>query len=401
MDTANTYHHGLTIREYRSQRGMTLAGLAERWPSGPVTPNYLQKVETGTKHLADQSVLRQVAALLEIPLWRFGLSDFDPFRLEHLPGGGERLFSETLDVVEHLVSQTWFMRRVAPAPETEKSATHLLRLFASLLGSLPPTGQGDPRFLRLYAQVLRLNAIMQIERQRYAEALLSFHDMARVARELGEPATLALAFMGIGTELERAGKQQEAIDYLEQARDTSFDASKQIRAVVNAYLARAYASNQETTRFRRAIDTAETIARQLGAHYGDGTDYVFHRLSGILAERSYGYLELGEPRKVLDLQPEITRAIDVTRNAWLDAWIPLDWARAYLLLGEAEESAREGSEFFHRVTRLQSPHALDRAYDHLKRLQDQEYGDVSAVRELREQLEQARQTRDDGADVGE
>src|SRR5690348_7399927 len=179
---------------------------------------------------------------------------------------------------------------------------------------------------------------MLIERQHYGSALLAFHEMLRVAERLGEPAAIALALMGIGTELERAGRQREAVDRLEQARDASFGASRQVAALVNAYLARAYASANEPLRFQRAIDTAQTIATHLGAAYGDGQDYVFHRLSGILAERSYGYLEIGEPKQVLAMRDEITAQIDVTHNAWLHAWIPLDWARAYLMLGEVEES---------------------------------------------------------------
>jgi hypothetical protein len=96
---------------------------------------------------------------------------------------------------------------------------------------------------------------------------------------------------------ERAGQQQEAIDRLEEARDASFEASRQVAALVTAYLARAYASAGDALHFQRAIDAAQNIATNLGPRYGDGTDYVFHRMSGILAERSYGYLEIKEPKK--------------------------------------------------------------------------------------------------------
>jgi hypothetical protein len=203
---------------------------------------------------------------------------------------------------------------------------------------------------------------------------------------LGEPSTIALALMGIGTELERAGRQQEAVDRLEQARDVSFNASKQIAVLVNAYLARSYASNHEATRFQRAIDTAQTIATNLGSTYGDGEDYVFHRLSGVLAERSYGYLEIGEPKKTLDLRPELVAQIDVTHNTWLHAWIPADYARAYLLLGEVEASVEQGRTFLERSLRLQSPHAINRAYGHLVALETAGYGEVRAVYEFRDEL---------------
>lgn len=394
MTAVDAFHHGMTIREARIARGMTQAELAERWPHAAVSARYVQKVEAGEKHLSDQQLLRGLAELLGIPLWRFGLSEYNPFDPRRLPGHGERMYNETLDVVELLIDRTWYMRRTAPMPETEKNTRRLLDLFASLVVSLPPTAQLERRFLRLYAQVQRLHAVMLVERREYGAALLAFHEMLRIAEQLGEPSAIALAHMGIGTELERAGRQQAAVDRLEQARDVSFTASKQIAALVNAYLARAYASNHEATRFQRAIDTAQTLATHLGTSYGDGEDYVFHRLSGVLAERSYGYLEIGEPKNTLALRPELEAQIDITHNTWLDAWIPADYARAYLALGEVEASVQEGCTFLERSLRLQSPHAVSRAYGHLVALVAAGYAEVRAVGEFRDELRTtAEQTR--------
>lgn len=380
------YHHGLTIKEYRLACNMTQLELAERWPGSPVNARYIQKVESGEKRISDQELLRELAAVLSVPLWRFGLSEYNPFNPRLLSTKGERMHDDTLQTVQLLVDTTWYMRRTAPVPETERNTTKLLQLFASLASSLPPTEQLEKQFLRLYAQTQRLHAIMLIERQQYGAALLAFNDMLRIAEALGESSTTALALMGIGTELERAGRQLEAVDRLEQARDISFQASRQVAALINAYLARAYASNKDAIRFNRAIDTAENIATTLGDAYGNGEDYVFHRISGILAERSYGYLEIGEPRKVLDLRPSIVQHIDVTRNTWLHAWMPLDWAQAYLQLKEVEESVREGREFFERTLRLQSPHAISRAYKHLRQLEAAGYAKVPAVRDFRDEL---------------
>ncbi len=307
---------------------------------------------------------------------------------QDLPGDGANMYNETLDVIEHLIQQAWYLRRVAPKTETEKTTKRLREFFQYCSESLPPPPTLERRFLQLYAQVQRLNAIMHIENQAYPEALATFLAMHHTAAQLDDPSTLALACMGIGTELERAGRQQEAVERLEVARDISFNASRQVAGVVNAYLARAYASSGDALRFHRAIDTAQNIATKLGERYGDGTEYVFHRMSGILAERSYGYLELKEPRKTLAMQDEIIRQIDLTRNTWLHAWIPLDWARAYLLLNEIEESVRAGREFFHRTLALQSPHAVSRAYKHLIALEEAGYADLPAVRDFRDELTQ-------------
>lgn len=387
MSAGTDHHHGMTLRDARIARGMTQPELAERWPSGAVTARYVQKVESGEKRLSDQQLLRALADLLGIPLWRFGLSEYNPFDPARLPGHGERMYNETLDAVKFLVDQTWYLRRTAPMPKTEQSTHRLLDLFASLVVSLPPTAQLEQRFLSLYAQARRLQAVMLVERREYKAALLAFHEMLQVAEQLGEPAAIALALMGIGTELERAGHQQEAVDRLEQARDVSFNASRQVAALVNSYLARAYASNHEALRFQRAIDTAQTIATNLGPAFGNGEDYVFHHISSVLAERSYGLLEIGEPKKVLELRPEVEAQIDATNNTWLYAWIPADYARAYLMLGEVEMSVAEGRIFLERALRLQSPHAISRAYGHLAQLEAAGFANERAVRGFRDEIQ--------------
>jgi hypothetical protein len=111
-------------------------------------------------------------------------------------------------------------------------------------------------------------------------------------------------------------------------------------------------------------------------------------MSGILAERSYGYLEISEPKKTLDMKDEIVHQISLEHNTWLQTWIPLDWARAYFLLKEIEESVKAGSDFFHQALALQSPHTISRAYYYLITLENAGYTDVKAVQDFREELMQ-------------
>jgi transcriptional regulator with XRE-family HTH domain len=77
------YHYGQTIRMYRQQRGLSQSELAERWPrldgETGVNIRYVQDIEYGKKRIGDPCTLRSVAALLDIPLWQFGLSEYDPF----------------------------------------------------------------------------------------------------------------------------------------------------------------------------------------------------------------------------------------------------------------------------------------------------------------------------------
>ena len=388
------YHYGQTIKEYRQKRGMSQATLAEYWPGHPVNIRYVQFVETGKRNIVDQDTLRQLGQLLNIPLWQFGLSEYNPFSPQGLPGHGERLFRETLDTAEHLIQKTWYLRRIAPISEAEESAQYLSSLFQNFLTSQPPSSVLEPRFLRLYAQVQRLIGVMHVERKHYAEAIAAYSNMYNIAKQLDEPYFLTLALMNMGVELERIGQKHEAIEHLEKARDTSFETSKEVAALVHSYLARAYASHRDGLRFQRAIETAQTLMSHLKHNPDNDTNHVFFSMSGVLAELSYGYPAIGEPRKTLEMKDEITHQIKLDRNARLHAWIPLDWARAYFMLHEVEESAKAGREFFHRSLELQSPQAIDRAHEHLITLEKAGYTDREEVQQFRDELEQAKKERE-------
>src|SRR6266700_3595077 len=321
------YHYGMAIREGREAAGMTQAQLAEKWP----------QADGGTG--------------------------------------------------ESLNKRTWNLRRVMSLPYVEEAVNDLNRLFDYLQTNTPPPLRLDERFQMLYAQVLRLNAVLDVENQRYEEALNKFRRMHDIAKAIDHPATLAMSYLNVGTELERMGKQVEAIEQLELARDESFRASKHIMVVTNAYLARAYASAGQKLKFKRAIETALRTARSIKTYYGDGTDFVFHSLSGVLAEKSYGHLEIGEPAETLALQEEIKAQIALEANVWLDAWIPLDWARAYLMLGQVNNSVQAGKEFYQKARSLKSPHAKSRAYRLLNTIEAAGYGDVQAVKDFRYMLD--------------
>ena len=109
-------------------------------------------------------------------------------------------------------------------------------------------------------------------------------------------------------------------------------------------------------------------------------------MSGVLAERSYGYLELGKPEMTLAMKDEIMRQIRLDHNTRLESWIFLDWARAYLMLHEVEEGVKAAQEFFRRVSTLQSDHALRRVYAYLEDLENAGYADTQVVRDFREEL---------------
>lgn len=380
----------MTIREGRERLNITQSQLAEMWPQAGggtgVSVNYVSDVERGIKNITDPQTIRRLCEILQIPLWKMGLSDYDPFNPSVF--SGSYMYDETLNTAESLIKRTWNLRRVMSLPYVEEAVNDLNRLFDYLKSNTPPPVRLDERFQMLYAQVLRLNAVMDVENQRYEEALHKFRQMNEIAKAIDHPATLAMSYLNIGTELERMGKQEEAIDHLELARDESFRASKHVIVVTNAYLARAYASAGKKEKFKRAIEAALRTAKSIeDFSYGNGTDFVFHSLSGVLAEKSYGYLEIGEPQETLDMKEEIKSQIALEANIWLDAWIPLDWARAYLMTGKIDQSVQACQEFYQKAKLLKSPHAKSRAYRLINTIELAGYEDIQVVKDFRQMLD--------------
>src|SRR5260370_39415961 len=75
-----SYHHGITIREYRIANKMTLEKLASKWPSKEIGVNirYVIDVEAGRKRITDMETLRKLASLPDIPLSKPCLSEHNP-----------------------------------------------------------------------------------------------------------------------------------------------------------------------------------------------------------------------------------------------------------------------------------------------------------------------------------
>ena len=384
------YHPGKVIRAYREKRNLTQAQLAELWPKASgergVSVNYVHLVEAGKRHITDQYTLRALCERLEIPHWEFGLSEYNPFDPHTLPGYGHRMYDTTLDVTETLIKQTLSLRRIASLPEVQRSAQSLHRVFEYFLTYLPPPSQLEPRFLSLRAQEQSIQGLMHFENKRYDLALATFTSMYRTAKQLDDPVLMVHALQKMGVELKRAHRYEDAINALEEARDLSFKASKQVAAFANAYLAHIYAGTGDALHFERAINTAQSLADALKDSYGDGTDFVFHRMSGILQLRSRGYLNVKEPRKTLALHDELKRQVDKDANLWLDFRLHLYRARAYLMLHEIEACIEATREFFRDVVDWQSPHRVSRGYELLQELEAAGYGDVKAVQDFRDEL---------------
>lgn len=397
--TMKRHHHGTTIKEAREKLGMTQARLAEVWPKDDggigVSVGYVQLVEAGKRNIDSDYTLRRLCDILLIDHWRFGLSEYDPLH-PHQLSRSKRLIDETLDLAEYSIRRFEDSYRTAPLPVAAADAKQLHDLFEYIQQHQPPPIQHEKRFLRLYIQTLNLDGIVYIGYEEYEKALQIFRKMNKVAEQLGEPTWMAHSLLAIGIELHRAGylsRQagdasdwdmflREAVQYLEAARDFTFNTSKHVAAFVHAYLARVYGTTGDDYHFERAIDTALHLAP---CGYGDGTDFVYHRLSGILAEKSYGFLDLGLPEKTLAMRKEIEEQIRKDQNTRLNAWIHLDWAKAYRMQGKMEESVKEAHDLYVKAQVMQSPHLLARAKRFASGLM-KDHKDVQVVQELYEEV---------------
>lgn len=391
-----SYHHGQVIKEYRIAKKMTLAQLASKWPSKEIGVNirYVQDIEAGNKQITNMETLRKLASLLDIPLWKLGLSEYNPFderddpcNPAHLPGKGMYLYDETLGAIETLIDNAWILRQTASFPVVTKNIERLERLFQYISVYTSHQSRQQKRYNTLYAQLLRLKGMIYVEERNEVEANRAFKNMYNVAAEADDPVGLALACMGIGAGYSRIDNHKEAIKYLEQARDYTFETSRQLSGLVTAFLARSYAKDGDTYKFERAIDTSLRIAHNLGTAYGDGTDFCIHTLSDILEEKTNGYIALGRGQNVIDMKKEIEEQIQQDNNNYLDAWMPLDYAQAYLVMNEVEASMAALYDFYERMTKqLQSPLALIKVNTHMLKIKRKGYEDVKAVRDFKKLL---------------
>ncbi len=382
------YHPGIVIKKYRKLKGWTQQKLAEHWPRADggigVDWRYVQFVESGKRNVTDQQVLRKLSDLLDIPLWEFGYSEYDPYTQSI--SEGKRIYSETLDTMEMLINHTLAMRRYTPLPEVERNAQAVSSKIAYFQKSFPVPARLENKFVSLLIQRDNLIGLMYFEHDEHKKAMALYERMYEFARQLDDPAHLILALTKLSVNHMRFNHMSEAVEAGELARDISFKASKQAAAYANAYLAHIYGADKDLNRFERAMNIAVNIAEPLGDAYGDVTDFIHHKFSGILQLRSRGYLRLNQPRKVLDLHDELQRHISADANIWLDHRLHLYSARAYLMLKDIEACIEATRQLFREVKDWKSPHRLSRAYELLEAVDKAGYGDLRIVREFKEEL---------------
>jgi transcriptional regulator with XRE-family HTH domain len=388
-----SYHYGMTIREGREAAHMTQAQLAEMWPQAGdgtgVSANYVSAVERGLKHIADIQTLRRLCDILSIPYWKVGLGEYDPFNEQATSSQKKNgLFLLNLDSMETVIEQTWRCKLVEPLPVIQNYVNFLSKQCSIIKDHYPHSYVTNKRFLRVYAQVERLQAIIYTDKSQFKNAQAKNYAMLNAAKELDEAAPLALAYARVGLGLIRDDKVKDSIDALETARDYTFHTSKNLAALVNAFLARAYATNGDVTRFERTINTAINLSAAMGDRDMDTTDNVFYSKSGIIEEKSNGYILLKQAGNALSVLPYLEDQVKRENNHYLHTWMPLEWAQVHLLSGEVEASLQQLRAYLQSCSPYQSPWMLSLVSNHLREIIHQGYGDVQAVKNFQEEITQ-------------
>lgn len=376
------YHYGKTIREYRMQRGLTLSQLAEQWPSKEtgVTSRYVSDIERGIKHIGDTEVLRKLASILDVPLWKFGLSEYNPFQ----DGTGYAPVKFDSEAIEESLQNLWLVRQIISLNIFSDKVHKFSILFDKQL-KYDASIKTNKDFLRLYAHRKRLEEAVYTEMHDYRMSLKCAYDMLALANSSGDSIAQAIAYTRIGVELLR-DENRVAMEYLQQACDISLCLSKEVRAYCYEFLARGYMIFGEYRQFERAINTAITFGECMQGQPVITKDYVFHAFSAILAEKSDGFIQFGQSSQVLAMLPEIEKQCSLENNNYLKMWIPLDYAQGYMLQGEIEESISQLYMFYDRIKSYNSKRIYRKVEKHLNELDALGYGMLPVVQDFKKML---------------
>ena len=382
------YHYGKTIREYRMLRDLTLTQLAEKWPSKDqgVTVRYVSDIERGVKHVGDPLILRDLASMLQIPLWKFGLSEYNPFQdIEQSIIQSSR--KPDMFLLDAFIQQLWTIRMLNGIA-IDNHVSYINTLLDETMREYPTLSK-DNNFMHMYAQATRLSAIKAYEQKDYTNAVSLFCKMIDIAEISSNRDDMVIAYMGAGVELMRQEEYKESEKYLQKAKDVSFDASKDLASLVYGRLTRYYASIGDIYNFEKNYNFAINFGRIVHDSLNKSV-YVLDSISQTMEELSNGYILLNDGRKALEVLPDIEKQIEQEKNKPLAMWIPLDYAQAFLCLDEIEESIKWLKVFREKIAPIATIHIMSKVTGHIREIETKGYGTMPVVREFKEMLRESK-----------
>jgi transcriptional regulator with XRE-family HTH domain len=265
---------GQVLKEYRKSHGLTQEQLAKELR---VEPRTLRSWEN-ERPLENIRELRRIADTLGLDYERLGLSS-------------SLYIPRTLEQADEAIEQGWSYLQQLRYVEGRAFVEKLVRDI-----SLQITSE-DPQWLSRLASARHVAGHITSESSRTEKvptAFQHYHEMENIARLLKDNLLLNIALTYEGDMLRRQGYIDEAISYLERARDIISDA--EARGNTLQLLGRAFMAKRDIQEFENAM--AE--ATELGTAPHTGLTKGLYNLGAVYEEYGKSYGWVGQTTKGLE-----------------------------------------------------------------------------------------------------
>ncbi|MBV9689416.1 MAG: helix-turn-helix domain-containing protein [Ktedonobacteraceae bacterium] len=350
--------------EYLETHPMNQLDLAEYLNIGERT---LRRWKNGEEVLTDAQELKRLAELLNVEPELLGVVSS-----VHLP--------LTLEQIDKALAHVWTLVAKARNYEARVAGEKLVKDLRAQI-----TKEDNELLVRLARahHVTGYVTSLNTHTNEVHKAIEHFEQMASIARLIHDDTLLNLALTYHGDMLRREGDIDEAITYLEAARDTTPLADVAARGNAIQLLGRAYVHRRDIDGFQRALAEAERLVGEIDSEQGS-TNGLYCR-GTVLEEYGRSYGTIGQMQKALAYLDEAEKELSPTMR-WK---ILLMTTRAVTLIRGGEY--HEGGELAIESAQLCRAHGnircLERVYGvqrYLERL-SRDVGKISG--DIREALD--------------
>lgn len=279
------------LTEYLNTHHMRQEDLADILGVGERT---LRRWKNGEDVLTDMHELRRIAGILDIEPERLGIASTLPA-------------PRTLKQIDNDLEHIWKLVGKARNYEARIAGE---RLIHALRGQIKTE---DKKQLVRLAQAHHVTGYITSLNSHTAEVHKSiehFAQMEDIARLTHDDTLLNLALTYHGDMLRRQGDIEEAITYLEAARDTTPQADVAARGNGIQLLGRAYVQKREIDGFERALAEAERLVGEINPDASSTNG--LYCLGTVYEEYGRSYGTLGQMEKALDYLDKAEEALPPT-----------------------------------------------------------------------------------------
>jgi tetratricopeptide (TPR) repeat protein len=280
---------------------MTLEQLAAKWPSKEIGVNvrYVIEVEAGRKRITDIETLRKLASILHIPLWKLGLSEYDPFNaflpyplknLAHdqssLPSKSELVETFTVpgttndahsfvQAHEDLLSLAWEAFYTSNAQRSTSATGHWISFLKQQATSVQETRSRN-QYLMFLCRFLQLGSVLARDRADFGYGFAAIHEAIGLAFQL-ESAELVASSLYRRAKLYAAQQQYDrAIQDLEAALPYARHSRDPLRCYILMFLAEVYSllAPENAELIKKSLHFLDEVAEAVRTHQvleGDGS----------------------------------------------------------------------------------------------------------------------------------